>query len=140
VLVNDRLDVALASGADGVHLPAYGFPVRAVRRLAPPGFLIGVSTHTVEQAREADAEGADLLVFSPVFETTSKPGGKPVGLAALAEVVRRVRAPVFALGGVGPGELRAVAATGAAGVAGISAFLTPEALDRFMAAIAALSP
>ncbi len=138
MLVNDRLDVALASGADGVHLPAQGFSVRVVRRLAPAGFLIGVSTHTVEEAREADGEGADLLVFGPVFETTSKPGGNPLGLGALAEVVRRVRAPVFALGGVGPDELRAVAATGAAGVAGISAFLTPEALDRLLAAIRAL--
>lgn len=137
VLVNDRLDVALASGAHGVHLPADGHPVSAVRKLVPAGFLIGRSTHSLEEARRADSEGADLLVFGPVFETTSKPGERPVGLDALAEVVRQVRTPVFALGGVGPGEVRAVATTGAAGVAGISTFLTAEALDRLLAAIRA---
>jgi thiamine-phosphate pyrophosphorylase len=135
VLVNERLDVALTAGADGVHLPAQGLPIAAVRRKAPRRFLVGVSTHSLEEAKRAEAEGADLMVFGPVFETTSKPGAPALGLDRLAEVVRQVKTPVYALGGVGPEQVRAVADAGAAGVAGISTFLTAETLARLLAAI-----
>lgn len=135
VLLNERLDVALTAGADGVHLPAQGLPIAAVRRKAPRRFLVGVSTHSLEEAKRAEAEGADLMVFGPVFETTSKPGAPAQGLDRLAEVVRQVKTPVYALGGVGPEQVRAVAEAGAAGVAGISTFLTAEVLARLLAAI-----
>jgi thiamine-phosphate pyrophosphorylase len=135
LLVNERLDVALTAGADGVHLPAQGLPIAAVRRKVPRRFLVGVSTHSLEEAKRAEAEGADLMVFGPVFETTSKPGAPALGLDRLAEVVRQVKTPVYALGGVGPEQVRAVADAGAAGVAGISTFLTAETLARLLAAI-----
>ncbi|MFQ5789602.1 MAG: thiamine phosphate synthase, partial [Acidobacteriota bacterium] len=106
-----------------------------VRRMAPPGFVIGVSTHSLAEARRASEEGADLVVFGPVFETTSKLGAPPVGLRALAEVVRTVRVPVFALGGITPERVKTVAAAGAAGVAGISVFLHEESLQRLMNAL-----
>ena len=100
LFVNDRIDVALASGADGVHLPSRGLPVSVARSIAP-SLRIGVSTHAVEEAVRAVEEGADFVTFGPVFATPSKAGmGQPVGLDALEEAVRRVAAPVYALGGI----------------------------------------
>ena len=98
ILVNDRLDVAMACGAAGCHLPAVGLPAKEVRRVSPPGFLIGASTHTREEALVAEGNGADFLVFGPVFPTISKPGALPVGVDALAAVAESVRIPVFAVG------------------------------------------
>jgi thiamine-phosphate pyrophosphorylase len=97
LLVNDRVDVALAAGADGVHLPSRGLDVKNVRKIVPPGFVIGVSTHSLAEARMAQKGGADYVVFGPVFATTKT---QPVGLDALAEVVEALTIPVFALGGV----------------------------------------
>ena len=122
LLVNDRLDVALASGIAGVHLPATGLPVAAVRRRAPAGFRIGVSTHTGEEVRRAAEEGASFVVFGPVFPTSSKPGHPGLGLDALASAARSSPIPVFALGGVAPERLADIVAAGASGVAGISSF------------------
>src|SRR5438067_13263610 len=88
-IVNDRLDVALAGGADGVHLGQDDLPLAAARRLAPPGFMIGVSTHDLAQARAAAAAGADYLGFGPVFATRSKGNPDPiVGLDGLAAACR----------------------------------------------------
>ena len=135
IVVNGRLDVALASGAAGVHLPGDGLPVDSIRRVTPAHFLVGVSTHSLEEARWAAAEGADYIVFGPVFPTTSKPGAPGVGVRALAEVVRETNVPVYALGGMTPERVVDVAAAGAAGVAGISAFLEEDSLKRLMEAI-----
>jgi thiamine-phosphate pyrophosphorylase len=135
IVVNDRLDVALASGAAGVHLPADGFSIGAIRRIAPAPFLVGVSTHSLGEARRAAAEGADFIVFGPVFRTTSKPGARGVGVHALAEVVREANLPVYALGGMTPERVGSVARAGAAGVAGISVFLEEDSLRRLMEAI-----
>jgi thiamine-phosphate pyrophosphorylase len=100
LLVNDRLDVALAAGADGVHLPSRGLPVEAARRIAP-ALLVGVSTHSRAEAERAARAGADLVTFGPVWATPSKAGlGEPVGPGALADTVTAVAIPVFALGGV----------------------------------------
>jgi thiamine-phosphate pyrophosphorylase len=125
VLVNDRTDVALAAGADGVHLPARSLPAAAARRLLPAaeGWVLGVSVHSVEEARAAVAGGADYVTFGHVFATGSKPGLPSRGLAALAEVVAAVPVPVLAIGGIGPDNVRAVLETGCAGIAVIRALL-----------------
>src|SRR3972149_122715 len=99
ILVNDRLDVALATGAAGVHLPATGLPVEAVKRVVynrGARLLIGVSTHTLEEAQRAAGAGADYLIFGPVFETASKPGQPATGLDTLARGTRSGHVPVFA--------------------------------------------
>jgi len=121
VVVNDRADVALAAGADGVHLRASGPPVDHVRALGPAGWLVGRSAHSLKEL--ASAETADYIIFGTVFATDSKPGVEGQGVAALADAVRRVQAPVLAIGGVTLDRARSCAVAGAAGVAAISLFL-----------------
>lgn len=123
VLVNDRLDVALAGGAHGVHLRGDAFPASRARGVAPPGFLIGRSVHTVSEVSAVASDGgADYLIFGTVFQTAAKPGREPAGAAALARIVRGTPLPVLAVGGVTKETARAVAQAGAAGVAAIELF------------------
>lgn len=119
LLVNDRIDVALAAGADGVHLPEQGLPIAAARRLGRPGsFTIGVSVHGADAAGAAARDGADLIVCGPVWDTPSKRGlGEPLGEAVLAQAGRAIAragsaARLYAIGGVTSPE-RAAAAVGA---------------------------
>ena len=124
ILVNDRLDVALAAGADGVHLPTHGFPVADVRREYPE-LLIGASCHNLEEVRRAEKGGADFVVFGPVYETPAKkPYGPPVGVEKLGEAVRAAKIPVLALGGIKLENAGACLQAGAAGLAAISLFQT----------------
>ena len=126
LIINSRLDVALAVGAAGVHLPGNSPPPSRFRALCPPGFLIGVSCHSVDDAERAAGEGADYVFLSPIFPSPSKPGyGPELGLIVLGDACRRVRIPVLALGGVNEGNARDCVEAGAAGYASISAF-SPE--------------
>lgn len=124
VVVNDRLDVALAAGAAGVHLRGSGFGAVEVRRIAPAGFLVGRSVHAEEEALRLDAEGAcDYLLFGTVFRSASKPAGHPVaGVEALRRICGGVRTPVLAIGGVTIANAPAVRAAGAGGAAAIGLF------------------
>jgi thiamine-phosphate pyrophosphorylase len=129
VLVNDRLDVALAAGAHGVHLRGDSYPASRVRAVAPRQFLVGRSVHGAEEAAAVvDEGGADYLVFGTVFHSASKPAGhRPAGLDALARVVDRAAGtPVLAIGGVTVASMPLVAAAGAAGAAAIGLFLPGE--------------
>lgn len=124
VIVSDRLDVALAAVAHGVHLREQSMPAAAVRAIAPQGFCVGRSVHTVADAARVTADGGlDYLVFGPVFETPSKPSAQGVGLDALARAVRATPLPVLALGGIDESRATAVASSGAAGAAGIGLWI-----------------
>jgi thiamine-phosphate pyrophosphorylase len=124
LLINDRVDVALAVNADGVHLTTTSLPASIARRVLGPEPLIGVSTHTLAEAQAAAEEGADFLVFGPVFFTPSKaPYGQPVGLDALRAVRAAVKLPMLAIGGVKKANIDQVVAAGADGIAVISAII-----------------
>lgn len=123
VLVNDRADVAFACGAAGVHLPSRAVAPNELRRMSAEAVTIAVSCHSLEEVRRAEEEGADFVVFGPVFYTASKaPYGEPVGLQKLAEATQAVRIPVVALGGIDEGKVADCLAAGAAGIAGITLF------------------
>jgi thiamine-phosphate pyrophosphorylase len=121
-LVNDRLDVALAAGADGVHLGQDDLPLAVARQVAGPDFILGASTHSLAEALAAEREGADYLGFGAMYPTTTKKGvTAPQGPEALRTVVSSVRLPVIAIGGIKPSHLPEIRAAGAAGAAVISA-------------------
>lgn len=131
VLVNDRPDVALAAGAAGVHLKDDGRCAARVRALGPRGWLVGRSVHGADGARRAAESGAvDYLLAGTVFESASKPGRRPLGLAGLGAVARAFPGPVLAIGGAGAADGAALAAAGAAGVAGIRLFHVAAGADR----------
>lgn len=121
ILVNERFDIAMAAGASGVHLRASSVAASRVRHVAPPGFLIGRSVHTITEIREACEDGAvDYLLFGTVFPSPSKAPGHPAtGTAALSAAVEAASVPVLAIGGITPERIPQVAKTGAAGVAAI---------------------
>jgi thiamine-phosphate pyrophosphorylase len=124
IMVNDRVDVALAAGAAGAHLRGDGLPAARVRAITPTGFLIGRSVHSDGEAAEIEAAGGyDYLMFGTVFPSKSKPADhRPAGLDALARVCARARIPVIAIGGITVSVAADVRRAGAAGVAAIGAF------------------
>ena len=128
LLINDRADVAMGVGADGVHLGVLSIPPREARRFLGPQAVIGCSAHNAEELREAEMGGADFVTFGPVYPTPSKrPFGPPVGIPALASACRTAGIPVFALGGVGPGNLEEVMRAGSFGIALISGIVAAAA-------------
>lgn len=138
LFVNDRVDVALAAGADGAHVGQDDLPVHAARAITPPGFLLGVSAETAELARAAEADGADYVGVGPVYPTGSKAdAGDAVGAERIAEVAAAVRIPVVGIGGITIDDAPAVLHAGAAGIAVISAVMRaddPEAATRALLA------
>lgn len=134
LLVNDRADIARAAGCDGVHLTTNSLEASVVRRTFGEEFLIGVSAHTLAEARAARAGGADFAVFGPVFDTPSKRAyGPPVGLEELKMGAHELSPfPLVALGGVGEDEIEKVLRAGAEGVAGIRLFANGQNLARIV--------
>lgn len=131
IVVNDRLDVALALGAAGVHLGTQSIPAEAARRIVPADFLIGVSCHSLEEAEGAQSAGATYIVFGPVFETPSKlQYGPPLGLERLREATAKVSIPVLALGGITVERVKYCLDAGAAGVAGILIFQSCPSIEE----------
>lgn len=127
LFVNDRVDVALAVGADGAHVGQDDLPAKAARRIAPPGFLVGVSAETAELARRAQADGADYVGVGPVYATGSKAdAGDAVGVGRIGEVAAAVRIPVIGIGGITIDNAPPVLRAGAAGVAVISAVMRAD--------------
>jgi len=142
LIVNDRVDVALAVGADGVQRTATSLTVEDIRALADKRLRIGASIHSLPDALQAELEGADWLVFGPVYDTPSKRMyGPPQGLDKLARVAAAVRIPVVAIGGLTPERVREVRRAGARGVAVVSSILAADspadATRRFLEALAA---
>ena len=131
LLINDRVDIALLSGADGVHLGQDGFSPLDARKVLGGKRLIGVSAHGVNEALIAQGEGADFITLGPVYPTPSKaPYGEPIGAKALEEVTSKVDLPVYAIGGIKKGLVKEVLEKGAFGVAVISAVLASEDIGK----------
>lgn len=140
VLVNDRLDIAMAAAADGVHLRADGIGPAAVRRLAPR-MIVGQSVHAHAEAGAAAGAGADFVVLGTLFPTASKPHGHPtVGLETLRAIAAGLAVPVLAIGGINQTNVEAVARVGAAGVAAIGWFATTDEEQMRSAVLAARQP
>ncbi|HEY8415749.1 MAG TPA: thiamine phosphate synthase [Thermaerobacter sp.] len=139
LIINDRVDLALAAGADGVHLGQDDLPAEAARRLWPAG-LLGISVRTPEDARAAEGAGADYLGAGALRSTSTKPDSRVIGWEGLRAVVEATRLPVVAIGGIRPEDVPAVRQAGAAGVAVASAILQAEdvrgAAEAFLTALA----
>ena len=126
-LINDRVDIALAVKADGVHLGQNSMPASAARKISGGRLLIGVSTHSIKEAVQAEKEGADFITLGPIYETPSKlKYGQPIGIDTFKEAKSRVSLPVFAIGGINTDRVTEVMKAGADGIALISAILSAE--------------
>jgi thiamine-phosphate pyrophosphorylase len=140
-VVNDRVDLALAVGADGVHLGQDDLPARRARPLLRPGMLLGISTHSVEQARAAQADGADYVAVGSMFPTATKSAFELVGVDLVRELRPQIRVPLIGIGGITHGNVHEVIAAGADGVAVISAVAAAAdpraATERFLTLIRA---
>ncbi|MDH3215689.1 MAG: thiamine phosphate synthase [Candidatus Krumholzibacteria bacterium] len=143
LIINDRVDIAMALRADGVHCPQEGFPPAVAREILGPGALIGASCHSLESAIAAADANVDFLFYGPVFATPSKAAfGPPVSMEALKAVCAQVEIPVFAIGGVTPERSALCVENGASGVAVISAVLAGDdiasAIEAFQEALGGL--
>lgn len=141
LVINDRVDIAMAVGASGVHLPESGLPVHVIRKMIGPGCLIGCSVHSLESACRAEEAGADYLQVGTMFSTSCKPGKEPEGPPLLRRIRERVGLPLFGVGGVTPQNARRLVEIGASGVAVVSYVTQSDAPDeRVKALLEAISP
>jgi thiamine-phosphate pyrophosphorylase len=124
--VNDRLDIALLCGADGVHLGEEGLPVAAVRQILPPSMLVGRSVHSVNAARQAELDGADYVLAGTIFSSPSHPEASPAGIELLENLAARLGIPIVAIGGIQPENAADCRRAGASGVAVVSAIMGAE--------------
>jgi len=130
ILVNDRIDVALALEGVGVHLRSNSLPIPVARRLMGPQRLLGVSVHAVDEAVQAESQGADFIVLGPIYETPSKQTfGPPLGIHTLEKACRLVRIPIMGIGGVTAVRAREMRCAGAFGVAVIAAILGADDIE-----------
>ncbi|MDQ6735769.1 MAG: thiamine phosphate synthase [Nitrospirota bacterium] len=130
LFINDRVDLVMALGADGVHLRSDSMPVQAARRVLGPNRLIGTSVHSVEEVLKAEADGADFAVLGPIYDTPSKRlHGDPIGLRPLEEAGQQSHIPIFAIGGISLPRVQEVRRAGARGIALISAILLGENIE-----------
>ena len=131
LFINDRVDVAIAVNADGVHLGHQSMPAKGVRKIVGSDMLIGVSTHSLEEAKDAETGGADFITFGPIFETPSKAKyGTPVGLDGLKYIKDELNIPIYAIGGIRSGNIAQVLGAGATGVGMISAIMAAEDIKK----------
>ena len=131
LFINDRVDIALAVDADGVHLGCTSIPVSAARKASGGRLMVGASTHSLREAKQAEEDGADFVTLGPVYETPSKMQyGRPIGIELLNEAARNCNIPVFAIGGIKIGRIGEVLGQGAFGAALISAVLTAEDIQK----------
>ena len=129
-IINDRVDIALAADADGVHLGQEDFPIEEARKLLG-NKIIGITVHNVEEALEAEKLGADYISASPIFETTTKlDAGKPVGVKLIEDIKKEVKLPIVAIGGINQENIEEVLKAGADGVAMISAIVTKDDVEK----------
>jgi thiamine-phosphate pyrophosphorylase len=131
LFINDRIDIARAIEADGVHLRESSLPIPIARKLLPENALIGASVHSVERAVAAQNQGADFLVYGTIFKTSSKPDLKePAGVESIISVTRNVSIPVYAVGGIKPHRARMCIEAGAHGVAVVSAIMQSDDIEK----------
>lgn len=135
LFINDRLDVATAVGADGIHLGRQSMPADAVRKVVGTSMQIGISTHSVAEARAAEDSGADFITYGPIFETPSKAQyGAPVGVKSILSIKNEVKIPIYAIGGINSGNMLSAMSAGADGIAVISAIMAAEDIKKTAAA------
>jgi thiamine-phosphate pyrophosphorylase len=133
LVINDHPDIALAAEADGVHLGQEDLPLKEARKIVGKDAIIGISTHTVEQAVVAQKDGANYIGFGPIFHTRTKDAGNPQGTGMLEEVKKHVTIPVVAIGGINISNIQAVIEAGADAVAVASAILTGDIEENIRA-------
>jgi len=138
--INDYADIALAVSADGLHIGQEDLPLTEARKLLGPGKIIGLSTHSVQEARRAEAEGADYIGFGPVFGSLTKDAGPPKGIAEIRRIRASVRLPVVAIGGINHGNIESVLSAGADAAAVASAILRGDAEGNARMLLEALKP
>ena len=129
-IVNDYTDIAIAVNADGVHLGQSDLPLKEARKILEKGKIIGVSTHSIEEAITAEAGGADYIGFGPIFYTATKDAGKPKGIAALKKIKKHIKIPVVAIGGIDTENLESVIDAGADAVAVSSGIIQGDIADN----------
>ena len=140
VMVNDRLDIARAAQAHGVHLGTRSLPADVVRRSVPHDFVVGVSCHSLEEALAAQTAGANYILLGPIFATPSKLAyGPPLGLAKLREATAKITVPIFALGGITLQNAAECRSNGAAGIAGIRLFQESDSVEELIRELRAVA-